>query len=130
MSEQGIKTTVRIGDMCFNINPSADEKGLIEFNVEEMDIDRNNEEYVCNSFYGTFSPDEIEYLANRMLDSVAYFKQTYDPNGFEMCESAKIAGALVHNRGDRKKTAEELKMSERTLYRKIKQYDLDTRFGL
>lgn len=117
--------------MCFHINPSPCEQGLMDFNIEEMDTDRNKEEYVCRSCEGMFTPDELEYLANRMLDAVAYYKQTYHPNkGVELCESAKIAGALVYNRGDRKKTAQELNMSERTLYRKINEYELDKKFGL
>jgi len=36
-----------------------------------------------------------------------------------------IKKALLRNHGKRKKTAEELKISERTLYRKIKEYNLE-----
>ena len=40
-------------------------------------------------------------------------------------ERETIAEALSRNRGKRKRTAEELNISERTLYRKIKQYNLE-----
>ncbi len=40
-------------------------------------------------------------------------------------ERDTIAEALKRNRGKRKRTAEELNISERTLYRKIKQYNLE-----
>ena len=36
-----------------------------------------------------------------------------------------IKKALIRSKGKRKKAAEELGISERTLYRKIKQYDLN-----
>ncbi|MCQ2288412.1 MAG: sigma-54 dependent transcriptional regulator [Muribaculaceae bacterium] len=40
-------------------------------------------------------------------------------------ERETIAEALKRNKGKRKRTADELKISERTLYRKIKQYNLE-----
>lgn len=40
-------------------------------------------------------------------------------------EKEAIRHALIHNRGRRKDAARELQISERTLYRKIKQYELD-----
>jgi len=43
----------------------------------------------------------------------------------EETERESIKSALERNNGRRKRTAEELKISERTLYRKIKQYGLD-----
>ena len=43
----------------------------------------------------------------------------------EDTEKETIRKALERNDGKRKKTADELKISERTLYRKIKEYGLD-----
>ncbi|WP_407401252.1 sigma 54-interacting transcriptional regulator [Sodaliphilus sp.] len=40
-------------------------------------------------------------------------------------ERDTIAEALIRNRGRRRRTAEELQISERTLYRKIRQYNLE-----
>ena len=45
----------------------------------------------------------------------------------EQTERETIIEALERNRGKRKKTAEELNISERTLYRKIKAYGLDSK---
>ncbi len=44
----------------------------------------------------------------------------------EDTEKETIRKALERNEGKRKKTADELKISERTLYRKIKEYGLDS----
>ena len=44
----------------------------------------------------------------------------------EQTERETIIEALNRNRGKRKKTAEELNISERTLYRKIKEYGLES----
>lgn len=43
----------------------------------------------------------------------------------EDTERETIRQALIRNSGKRKKAAEELRISERTLYRKIKEYDLE-----
>ena len=43
----------------------------------------------------------------------------------EDAEKEMIRKSLERNNGKRKKTAEELKISERTLYRKIKEYNLE-----
>ena len=45
----------------------------------------------------------------------------------EDTERETITRALDRNCGRRKKTAEELNISERTLYRKIKEYGLESR---
>ena len=45
----------------------------------------------------------------------------------EETERETITRALDRNSGKRKKTAEELNISERTLYRKIKAYGLESR---
>ena len=47
------------------------------------------------------------------------------PTTLEDTEKETIKKALLRNHGKRKKTAEELKISERTLYRKIKEYNLE-----
>ena len=136
MNEMRVKTMVRIGDMCFYIYPSVDERGLLRFDMEEMDMGRDKEEYVCSSCEGVFDAEELEYLAHRILDAVEYFRKTEQPQevaqevAIEAVESREIANALLMHKGDRKKAAEALRMSERTLYRKIKQYDLDKIYGL
>lgn len=47
------------------------------------------------------------------------------PTTLEDTERETIRKSLIRNNGKRKKTAEELQISERTLYRKIKEYHLE-----
>ena len=47
------------------------------------------------------------------------------PTSLEDTERETIRRALIRNNGKRKKTAQELQISERTLYRKIKEYNLE-----
>ena len=56
---------------------------------------------------GEIIPNEPEYIEEQTYDTRRYGKET-------------IKKALLRNHGKRKKTAEELKISERTLYRKLK----------
>jgi transcriptional regulator with GAF, ATPase, and Fis domain len=94
-------------------------------------LDDSDYEGECQEAECTLSLDELEYLAHRILDVVDYQRRvvkTY--NGYVDDEYANIVTALVNNRGDRTKAASELSMSVRTLYRKIKEYELDTRLGL
>lgn len=50
---------------------------------------------------------------------------TYTTMSLEDTEKESIKRALERNSGKRKKTADELQISERTLYRKIKEYGLE-----
>lgn len=61
---------------------------------------------------GEVIPNEAEYVEEQ-------------PTTLEDTERETIRKALMRNHGKRKKTAEELKISERTLYRKIKEYNLE-----
>jgi transcriptional regulator with PAS, ATPase and Fis domain len=51
-------------------------------------------------------------------------EEEYAPLAMEEIEKDAIKRALSKYKGRRKEAAEELKISERTLYRKIKEYDL------
>ena len=94
-------------------------------------LDDSDYEGECQEAECALSLDELEYLAHRILDVVEYQRRAVKPyNGYVDDEYAKIVTALVNNRGDRAKAASELNMSVRTLYRKIKEYELDTRLGL
>ena len=48
-----------------------------------------------------------------------------EPRTLEDTERETIKSSLERNGGKRKKTAQELNISERTLYRKIKEYGLE-----
>ena len=47
------------------------------------------------------------------------------PRSLDEAEREVILAALLRNGGQRRRTAQELHISERTLYRKIKEYNLD-----
>lgn len=75
---------------------------------------------------------EAETIKSRNDDDSAYTKEidvSLPEEGHTMTledtERETIRKSLERNCGKRKKTAEELKISERTLYRKIKEYGLD-----
>ena len=66
------------------------------------------------------------HLAERETEEVHPEHEYVEENfSLEDAEREMIKKALEKNGGKRKKTAEELKISERTLYRKIKEYNLE-----
>jgi transcriptional regulator with PAS, ATPase and Fis domain len=70
-----------------------------------------------NIIQETFDDDEENYLFAEAIDE----EETLS---LEAKEIELIKKSLERNKGKRKAAADELGISERTLYRKIKQYDL------
>ena len=70
-----------------------------------------------NIIQETFDDDEENYLFAEAIDEV-------ETLSLEAKEIELIKKSLERNKGKRKAAADELGISERTLYRKIKQYDL------
>ncbi|MDR2222134.1 MAG: sigma-54 dependent transcriptional regulator [Flavobacteriaceae bacterium] len=68
----------------------------------------------------TFHNDEDEYEDNYLIAEAI----EEEPMNLEEQEIRLIKKALERHKGKRKAAADELKISERTLYRKIKQYNL------
>ena len=66
----------------------------------------------------------IEDTKGEIISNEAEYVEE-QPTTLEDTERETIRKALIRNHGKRKKTAEELKISERTLYRKIKEYNLE-----
>jgi transcriptional regulator with PAS, ATPase and Fis domain len=64
--------------------------------------------------------DEPEFV-----DAETFHHDSTDDLSLEVQELEMIKKALSKNKGRRKKAAQDLGISERTLYRKIKQYELD-----
>jgi DNA-binding NtrC family response regulator len=91
-----------------------------------------------NDFMGSEFEDRQDYYPNQGADSARpiIIDQSKNPGGFENgeeedaplamedIEKEAIKRALNKYKGRRKEAAEELKISERTLYRKIKEYGL------
>lgn len=66
------------------------------------------------------NPNHDEYI-----EAEDYVQTVSDNLSLETQEIEMIKKALTRNRGKRKKAAQDLGISERTLYRKIKQYELE-----
>lgn len=70
-----ITTDIRIYDYCFHIG-KAEEDGLMDFLMEEKDYDvEKHEEFIGNYCLATLTPEEVEYIAKRMLDAVEYMRR-------------------------------------------------------
>jgi DNA-binding NtrC family response regulator len=80
---------------------------------------------------GYYQPQQVE-SSNRPIiidqqprsNNYNQSEEEYAPLAMEEIEKEAIKRALSKYKGRRKEAAEELKISERTLYRKIREYDL------
>ena len=108
-------------------------------NQETSEAVQEKNQNLINKIYGSNSSEEksqnIESLAvdNQYQETVHESEESYDyaetiveeePLSLLQKEIEMIKTALERSQGKRKLAAEELGISERTLYRKIKQYDL------
>ena len=108
-------------------------------NQETSEVIQEKNQNLINKIYGSNSSEEksqnIESLAvdNQYQETVNESEESYDyaetiveeePLSLLQKEIEMIKTALERSQGKRKLAAEELGISERTLYRKIKQYDL------
>ena len=109
-------------------------------NQETSEAVQEKNQNLINKIYGSNSSEEksqnIESLAvdNQYQEAVHESEESYDyaetiveeePLSLLQKEIEMIKTALERSQGKRKLAAEELGISERTLYRKIKQYDLN-----
>lgn len=67
-------------------------------------------------------PDDVNYMEAEVFQDV---EPVHEPVSLEEMEKQMIRKTLEKHKGRRKAAAVELKISERTLYRKIKEYGLD-----
>jgi DNA-binding NtrC family response regulator len=79
------------------------------------------------SYPHTHQPIIEETPLYNEIEGEVIMASDYDeqPTSLEDTERETIRRALMRNNGKRKKTALELQISERTLYRKIKEYNLE-----
>jgi len=69
--------------------------------------------------------DDVDELNYQEAEEFQEVEALHEPTSLEEMEKQMIRKTLEKHRGRRKAAAEELKISERTLYRKIKEYGLE-----
>ncbi len=106
---------------------------ILEKNQSEVN-ERSLVPIVVNNDMSTIisdSPSGGKIIPNKVEDSAIIDEQEYGEDAetetfsLEEVEKEMIKKALERNNGKRKNAAKELKISERTLYRKIKAYNLE-----
>jgi DNA-binding NtrC family response regulator len=90
--------------------------------IPEVEFEDNQDLYFQPSEVGKVKPIIIDSAKNQGGFSKSEVEDT--PLAMDDIEKEAIKKALKKYNGRRKEAAEELRISERTLYRKIKQYDL------
>lgn len=143
MDNKLINTTVTFQypgtQIRFSFQPE-EEEGKMEFFVERRDRYEGKDEEEIEYVLATFTLDEAEYIARRMLDAVAFQRKEEEHAGIpvspekepfeeylptsEEKERLTFLDALEKHNWDRSKAAQELGISLRTLYRKMKQHGL------
>ena len=143
MDNKLINTTVTFQypgtQIRFSFQPE-EEEGKMEFFVERRDRYEGKDEEEIEYVLATFTLDEAEYIARRMLDAVALQRkqeaqeeipalpkeaplEEYIPTPEEK-ERLELLSALEKFNWNREKAAQELGITLRTLYRKMKQHGL------
>lgn len=91
----------------------------VETAVEAMKIGAND--FLCKPI----QLHDLQRLVGQYIEGTASLLAT-PSSSLEEVEKRHIVAILNRNDGNRRKTAEELEISLRTLYYKIKQYDLES----
>lgn len=98
-----------------------DSHKLTKMNIGADDDTGKPKKIIDLNSHDTTAVDKHDFEAPYAMEVEAHIK-TLDET-----ERETITRALERNNGKRKRTAEELNISERTLYRKIKEYGLESR---
>ena len=124
------------GQQTDNIQPDTHySSGFLSKNETRISTSNSAAEYktdkanIDTSKYGDVDDDETYQVAEEYHEDEEYHEEKVGtpkiPITLEDMERQMIQRALDKYRGKRKSAAEELEISERTLYRKIKEYGLD-----
>ena len=106
---------LRQNEKLFNsIQATAD-----SFSMHKPSSRNSDDPVIINS-----DSENPDYELERIED-ISHFTEEDDSLSIEKKEKELIIKALRKNRNKRKYAAQDLGISERTLYRKIKQYDLE-----
>ena len=101
-------------------------KGLID-KIYGKETDRKEEEMSSSYEALPFQAETSEISQLQAMDKYSYAEtiEEEEPLSLQAKEIEMIKQALIRSNGKRKLASKELGISERTLYRKIKQYDLN-----
>ena len=111
-----------------NVNDMRREMGALKKQIEEV---QGNKQVTAEPLPTTkLAPIQpIQPIAPALEDAEAeeYIEPEHEPENLNLSDLGKqmLEKALERNHGNRKKAAQELGISDRTLYRRLKQYGLD-----
>lgn len=71
MSKNFVKTSMKFGNYYFSVEPDEND-GLMDFFVESRYSDNAEDISYVDS---VLTPDELEYLAKRILDAVDFYRK-------------------------------------------------------
>lgn len=114
-----------------NVNDMRREMGLLKKQIE--DVQNKPATIIGSSTATSIQPlqpiQTIQPLMPNMEDAVAeeYIEPSVTPENLNLSDLSRqtLIKALERNNGNRKKAAQELGISDRTLYRRLKQYGLN-----
>ena len=109
-----------------HINGQAANNTPIMHHPDLMSFDAGSTKFISNQEGQiiTTSSDVSKQEHSEATDFIEVNPIDDTPVSMRELEKANIKNSLERNKGKRRKTAQELGISERTLYRKIKEYDL------
>lgn len=109
-----------------HINGQAANNTPIMHHPDLMSFDAGSTKFISNQEGQiiTTSSDVSKQEQSEATDFIEVNPIDDTPVSMRELEKANIKNSLERNKGKRRKTAQELGISERTLYRKIKEYDL------
>ena len=111
-----------------NVNDMRREMGALKKQIEEVQGNKQvTAEPIPTTQLAPIQP--IQPIAPTLEDAEAeeYIEPEHEPENLNLSDLGKqmLEKALERNHGNRKKAAQELGISDRTLYRRLKQYGLD-----
>ena len=113
-------------DLRGNVNDMRREMSALKKQIEEVQV--SQAENLSSTQLAPIQP--IRPMQPTLEDAVAeeYIEPEKEPENLNLNDLSKqmLEKALARNHGNRKKAAQELGISDRTLYRRLRQYGLDT----
>lgn len=109
-------------DACLPASTSQELKNLLYTESSPVNVSKDTDNDVAYWEAEEVKDDDLGYANGNLSDSHDTVKS---PQSLDELERDTIRQALIANNGRRKATADQLGISERTLYRKIKEYNLE-----